>query len=108
MTTPERSVDEIVEEGWEKHTDYFKTDNGDEPFVYEDKLKKDIAQTLKAERQKREKMVEVERERIALIVRSIDFEVRQTDVRVEAAIWQSIKNLKETVLQALTHANNQK
>ena len=71
MTTPERSVDEIVEEVWEKHTDYFKTDNGDEPFVYEDKLKKDIAQTLKAERQKREEAVEAERERILNILSNL-------------------------------------
>ena len=109
MTTPERSIEEIVEE--------FISENMNKTFIrekgrpkedgyiiesYSIPFKTALEQTLKTERQKRKEVVEAERKRMALIVRSIDFEVRQTDTRVEAAIWQSIKNLKEAVLQTLT------
>jgi len=113
MTTPEKSVEESVKLVIENAATCSQNRSilqGDElaDEVLIECLTLNIQSLLQAERQKREEVVEAERERIALIVRSIDFEVRQTDVRVEAATWQSIKNLKETVLQALTQTNNQK
>lgn len=61
MKTPERSIDEIVEEFGR-----FTIMDGNEIKLYGNALKAEdwLTQTLQAERQRREEMVEAERERI--------------------------------------------
>ena len=73
MTTPERSVEEIVEEFWiECHGRSVREDGwiGMDGFAVE-KAQNWLTQTLQAERQRCDEMVEAERERILLAATKI-------------------------------------
>ena len=65
MTTPERSVEEIVDDLMESLlNNYVAFDTTDEMF----KFKEELTQTLQAERQKREEVVREERRRLLKLI----------------------------------------
>jgi hypothetical protein len=109
MNKPEKSIDEIVEEICD-----WKCDSRDcQHEILEDHFivtKKDIRTILQAERQKRDEMVEAERERIEKEVLTPMYEemrlwyIEKNDIVGQGALIQVFNN----ALQALTRPNNLK
>ena len=97
MTTPDRSIEEIVEEFEDNYgaKDYGinKLRQLDESVYLED-VKQWLTQTLQTERQKREEMVEAERERVWLS----SYRAGQADARADV----------DTKDISLTNPNNPK
>ena len=113
MTTPEKSVEEIVEEYACKVTDYGYNDE----YGYYNNWKDGVMPILQdfriaifqAERQKREEAVEAEREKI---LKSVDIILRSHGVNaphMQATIFNRAEfmSMLKFGLQALTQPNNQ-
>ena len=95
MTTPEKSVKEIVEELM-KHKTYFDTIEGKQGYILSERVKFYLTQTLQTERQKREDIWKCTVD----ILEDIKEFSGGTDSELETYIDEQI--------QALTQPNNPK
>ena len=99
MTTTERSVEEMVEEFYDRFSNIVAFKSKEDATKVCDWL----TQTLQTERQKREEMVEAERERFGKILSEIEIGLKNSNgskLEIEGIIW--------TAHEAITNHNNPK